>query len=83
MFAQLALDAVAAHGARIHLARHRQAEARGAIARQPVQAHQGIGRAAGLLEHARIVGARAYPCAARKSRAHLSKKPARERAGSF
>src|SRR5690606_13825395 len=69
--AQDALDPVAADRAWIDLARHGQAQPRFAVAGQPVQAEQGIAKAAPPVEHAGIFHARTDPGAARESRARV------------
>src|SRR5690606_10175995 len=61
LFAQVALDPVAADRVRIDLARYRQAQARRLRIAQPVQAQYGAGGAATAFEHAAEIRARPDP----------------------
>ena len=67
LLAQGALDAVAADGVRIDLARDGQAQPRRRVIGQPVQGKAGIRGAPAALEHAGELGLRAHPRRGRKA----------------
>jgi hypothetical protein len=72
ILAQGALDAVAADGMRVDLARHGQSEPGGHVAGMPMHGQPRRGLAAALFEDAIEIRARAHPRSAREAGGHRS-----------